>query len=145
MDEHASSESERSKHFENAVDGHDTNCGQSGHAWPAALKSITDSEQFSDIKFEYPQPTITAESAANYRMIAEPDDKVPAEYWLWDEPPREPWRTPSGGKMHIIARRGKGMGPSEKPNAVQSMESLPNSQTTYNGGGTRPRLDWQMN
>ena len=37
------------------------------------------------------------------------------------------------------------MGPSEKPNAVQSMESLPNSQTTYNGGGTRPRLDWQMN
>ena len=109
------------------------------------LKSLTDSDQFSNIQFEYPQPTITAESAANYRMIAEPDDQVPAEYWLWDEPTREPWRTPSGGKMHIIARRGKGMGPSEKPNAVQSMESLPNSQTTYNGGGTRPRLDWQMN
>ena len=51
-------------------------------------------------------------------MIAESDDKVPAEYRLWDEPTREPWRTPSDGKMHIIARRGKGMGYSENPNAV---------------------------
>ena len=58
------------------------------------LKSLTDGDQFSNIQFEYPQPTITAESAANYRMIAEPDDQVPAEYWLWDEPTREPWRTP---------------------------------------------------
>ena len=46
--------------------------------------------------------------------------------------------------MHIIARRGYGMGHSDKSNAVQSMESLPNTQTTLNGGGTRPRLDWEM-
>ena len=46
--------------------------------------------------------------------------------------------------MHIIARRGDGMGHSDKPNAIQSMESLPNTQTTLNGGGTRPRLDWEM-
>ena len=30
------------------------------------LKSITDNDQFSDIQFDDPQPTITAESAATY-------------------------------------------------------------------------------
>ena len=46
--------------------------------------------------------------------------------------------------MHIIAKRGYGMGHNDKPNAVRSMESLPNTQSTLNGGGTRPRLDWEM-
>ena len=46
--------------------------------------------------------------------------------------------------MHVIARRGEGMGHSDEPNAVQSMAGLPNTQTTLNGGGTRPRLDWIM-
>jgi hypothetical protein len=46
--------------------------------------------------------------------------------------------------MHVIARRGEGMGHSDKPNAVQSMDGLPNTQTTLNGGGTRPKLDWVM-
>ena len=34
------------------------------------------------------------------------------------------------------------MGPSSHPGTIQSMDSFANSQTTYNGGGRRPRLDW---
>ena len=108
------------------------------------LKSDTEEPGMSDIEFKFPEPTTTAAMAGTYRMIAVPDSEVPSEYWLTDEPARVPWKPPEGGRMHIIARRGDGMGHSDRPNAVQSMESLPNTQTTLNGGGTRPRLDWEM-
>ena len=98
----------------------------------------------SDIKFKFPEPTISTTEAGTYRMSAVPDAEVPEEYWLKDQPSRVPWKPPEGGKMHIIAKCGYGMGHSDKLNAVQSMESLPNTQTTLNGGGTRPRLDWEM-
>ena len=108
------------------------------------LKADTEADYMSDIKFEFPEPTISAANAGTYRTIAVPDAEVPEQYWLKDQPRRVPWKPPEGGKMHIIARRGSGMGHSDKPNGVQSMDSLPNTQTTLNGGGTRPRLDWEM-
>ena len=97
-----------------------------------------------DIVFDFPTPNTTEHSAGTYREIAVPDSDVADEYWLTDDPPRVAWKQPQGGKMHVIARRGEGMGHSDKPNAVQSMDGLPNTQTTLNGGGTRPRLDWEM-
>ena len=98
-----------------------------------------------DIKFEFPTPTFTAKDVGCHRMIAVADSEVPSSYWIQDDPQRVKWKPPHGGQMHVIARRGNGMGHSDLPNGVQSWEGLPNSQTTHNGGGTRPRLDWEMN
>ena len=108
------------------------------------LRSETADPDMRDIVFDFPTPNTTELSAGTYREIAVPDSDVADEYWLTDDPPRVAWKQPQGGKMHVIARRGEGMGHSDKPNAVQSMDGLPNTQTTLNGGGTRPRLDWEM-
>jgi site-specific DNA-cytosine methylase len=108
------------------------------------LRSETADPDMRDIVFDFPTPNTTEHSAGTYREIAVPDSDVADEYWLTDDPPRVAWKQPQGGKMHVIARRGEGMGHSDKPNAVQSMDGLPNTQTTLNGGGTRPRLDWEM-
>ena len=37
------------------------------------------------------------------------------------------------------------MGHSSNPNTILSWDALGNTQTTYNGGARRPRLDWAMN
>ena len=73
-----------------------------------------------------------------------PDSEVASEYRLTADPKRVGWKQPSGGNMHVIAQRDEGMGHSDKPNVVQSMDGLPNNQTTPNGSGSRPRLDWAM-
>ena len=90
----------------------------------STLKADTEADYMSNIKFKIPEPTISTADASTYRMIAVLDADVPEEYWLKDQPPRVPWKPPEGGKMHIIARRGYGMGHSDKPNGVQLMESL---------------------
>ena len=108
------------------------------------LKSETDSDDMDDINFEFPTPTFTAKEAGCHRMVAVADSEVPSSYWIRDDPQRVKWKPPNGGQMHVIARRGNGMGHSDLPNGVQSWEGLPNSQTIHNGGGTRPRLDWEM-
>ena len=55
------------------------------------------------------------------------------------------WQEPRSGKLHKIAQVGccGYMGYSANPASVYSMESLPNAQTRYNGGGRRPPLDWK--
>jgi site-specific DNA-cytosine methylase len=95
--------------------------------------------------FRFPAPTHTAETLISFRDIAVPDDDVPAEYWRYDKPTRVPWRTPRATATHKIAETGKTMGHSSNPNTILSWEALGNSQTTYNGGARRPRLDWDTN
>ena len=108
------------------------------------LKSKTANPDMCNIVFEFPSPNTAASAAGTYREVAVPNSEVASKFWLTDDPKRVVWKQPSGGNMHIIARRGDGMGHSDKPNVVQSMDGLPNTQTTLNGGGTRPRLDWIM-
>jgi hypothetical protein len=74
------------------------------------LEADTKADYMSDIKFKFQEPTISAAEAGTYRMIAVPDAEVPEEYWLKDQSSRVPWKPSEGGKMHIIARRGYGMG-----------------------------------
>ena len=97
-----------------------------------------------DIVFEFSSPNTAASTAGTYREVAVPDSEVASKFWLTDDPKCVVWKQRSGGNMHVIARRGEGMDHSDKPNAVHSLDGLPNTQTTLNGGGIRPRLDWIM-
>ena len=44
------------------------------------------------------------------------------------------------GRLHKIGRLGRGMGHSSIPHALYGWDGVLNTQTTYNGGGMRPRL-----
>jgi site-specific DNA-cytosine methylase len=92
----------------------------------------------------FPTPTHTTQNCPTMRAIAQPDDEVPAQHWRYDNPTRLPWTEPTPGKLHKIAQTGEGMGFSTNPNGVYSWDCLANSQTIYNGGGRRPRLDWEL-
>ena len=94
--------------------------------------------------FKFPAHQYDSYSYPTLRSVAVPDDAVPPEYWRHDEPARISWKPPTPGHQHRIAQSGPGMGHSSNPNPVQSWDGLGNSQTTYNGGGRRPRLDWQL-
>jgi site-specific DNA-cytosine methylase len=102
-------------------------------------KSITE-----DISFTFPEVTCDPESQLRIRDTAVPDSAVPESYWLDTDPKRTVWKEPQCGKIHLIARSGPGMGQSYSPNAVQSWESIANTQTTFGGGGVRPMLGWTM-
>ena len=108
------------------------------------LKRLTTDPALNDIKFEFPPPTHDTINAPSIRELAVPDGHVPTQYWRTDKPKRTAWKEPSPGELHVIARRAPGMGPSRLPNAVQSWDGIGNSQTRFNGGGRRPKLNWQM-
>ena len=94
--------------------------------------------------FQFPEPTHNADTLIKFRDIAITDDQVPEEYWRSDSPTRVPWREPVRTCTHKIASTGDTMGHSSNPNAILSWEALGNTQTTYNGGARRPRLDWTV-
>ena len=95
--------------------------------------------------FKFPPYQFDEHNYPTFRSIAVPDDEVPAEYWRHDHPTRIEWRPIKAGLPHKIAQSGKGMGHSDNPHPILSWDGLGNSQTKYNGGGRRPRLDWQLN
>ena len=77
-------------------------------------------------------------------MVADKDSDVPPCMWRKDKIYNTTWRDPVPGRLHLIGTTGRhGMGFSDFPNAVYSWQSLFNCQTSYNGGGRRPTLDWQ--
>ena len=84
-------------------------------------------------------------SIISFRDIAVPDDQVPDEYWRYDQPERVHWKDHVPTQTHKIASTGSTMGHSSNPNTILSWDALGNTQTTYNGGARRPRLDWAMN
>jgi site-specific DNA-cytosine methylase len=114
-------------------------------------RDITADTNLEDIRFEFPEPQFWGENIPTIRTLMLKDEEVPAMYWR-DDPttrvkhwPHNVW----SDKMRVVARstsstyhNGWSMGPSSHPGTIQSMDSFANSQTTYNGGGRRPRLDW---
>lgn len=94
--------------------------------------------------FKFPLQTHTSDNIIKFRDIAVPDEEVPTGYWRYDNPVRIEWRSPVATMTHKIAETGKTMGHSSNPNTILSWEALGNTQTTYNGGARRPRLDWIM-
>ena len=47
-------------------------------------------------------------------------------------------------RLHKVSSNGDSMGSAKLPNAVYSWDGLLNGQTTLNGGGRRPTLDWKL-
>jgi hypothetical protein len=106
-----------------------------------------------DIRFEFPEPQLWGNNIPTIRTLTLKDEEVSAMYWR-DDPttrvrhwPHDDW----SDKMHVVAslrstsskyHNGWSMGPSSHPGTIQSMDFFANSQTTYNAGGRRPKLDW---
>ena len=97
-------------------------------------------------KFEWPEYEFDELNAPTYRDIMVPDDEVPAHYWRHDTVPSVDWQEPKPGKLHKIGQIGDSwkMGYSTNPYSVYSLDSLPNGQTRYNGGGRRPSEAWKQ-
>lgn len=93
--------------------------------------------------FAFPRPQYNAGHYHIAADIAVPDEEVEEQYWLHDSPPLLPPSLPQPLQMHQVARVAPGMGFSERPHAVQSWLGLVNTQTTHNGGGRRPPLQWR--
>ena len=77
------------------------------------------------------------------RSYALADKDVPNKYWR-DTPylQMHPRKSPQVGRLHKIAQIGPGMGHSRLPHAIYSWDGIFNCQTTHNGGGMRPPIDW---
>ena len=93
--------------------------------------------------FAFPKPMYNDMHYHTAINIAVPDADVPDGYWRHDKPRLLPVTQPTPLCMHKIARSGVGMGHSELPSLVQGWDGLLNTQTTHNGGGRRPSLQWQ--
>ena len=95
--------------------------------------------------FQFPRGGFDDHKWPSARDIAEPDSKVPASYWRTDLVPSidkvaDDFKPAT---LHKVGSKGSDMGRSSLPNAVYSWDGLLNSQTTLNGGGRRPALDWK--
>jgi hypothetical protein len=96
-------------------------------------------------EFEFPRGSFNDKRWPSARDISVSDEDVPSRYWRSDLVP------PTGlnsddfmpAKLHKIGSNGDAMGSPSLPNAVYSWDGLLNGQTTLNGGGRRPTLDWQ--
>jgi site-specific DNA-cytosine methylase len=105
-------------------------------------------KELGQIAREFTWPTVqfcAEESVPVARCIAVPDAMVPERYWRPTEVPAEQLIETTNDKhrLQVVARLGKGMGHSSNPHTVLTWEGLLNTQTSYNGGGQRPKLDWQ--
>ena len=114
-------------------------------------RDITADANMSDIQFVFPEAIYEGWNMPTIRDLMLPDDDLPTIYWRSAEHQGQRTKYQSdwalNDKMRVVARscnNGR-MGPSSLPNAIQSMDTFANSQTTYNGGGRRPRLDWVDN
>mgnify|MGYP002629519686 FL=1 len=94
--------------------------------------------------YEVPRGDFHAGHAPQAWMVACEDEDVPEHLWRTDPIYATPWREPVPGRLHLIGTTGRpGMGYSDFPNAVYSWQSLYNCQTSHNGGGRRPELNWK--
>ncbi|OUT55772.1 MAG: hypothetical protein CBB71_19130 [Rhodopirellula sp. TMED11] len=97
-------------------------------------------------EFVWPEYIYDEDNAPTYRDIMVPDKDVPESYWRHDTVPSVDWQEPKPGKLHKIGQLGEptSMGYSKNPHSVYSLDSLPNGQTRYNGGGRRPDEEWKQ-
>ena len=96
-------------------------------------------------EFEWPESQFNLQEAIPIaRRIAVPDSLVEDQYWRYNyfavadqlEHSNDP------GRLLTIARIAPNMGYSSNPHTILSWDGLLNGQTTYNGGGQRPSVDW---
>ena len=94
--------------------------------------------------FYFPRGGFSSEKFPSARDIAVSDDEVPSRYWRTDQVPLVEIQHPLGqARLTKIGSKGDYMGLPYLPNAVYSWDGLLNGQTTLNGGGRRPTLDWK--
>lgn len=94
--------------------------------------------------FRFPKAEYDNEKYYSAKDVAIPDEDVPEKFWIHDEPNSIPFMEPRPLCIHKIGQRGPGMGPSWRPNAVQTHDGVYPTQTTHNGGGTRVPMTWEM-
>ena len=97
-------------------------------------------------EFEFPKGGFNNYRWPSARDIAVCDTAVPKEYWRTDSVPTTDKCADDfvPAKLFKIGSKGDKMGPAKLPNAVYSWDGLLNGQTTLNGGGRRPTLDWKL-
>lgn len=91
--------------------------------------------------FRFPKGEAQPQPARSYAV---PDAYVPDKYWRDLTHVHMLSKRPTmAGRLHKIAQIGHGMGHSSMPHAIYSWDGIFNCQTTYNGGGMRPPLEWR--
>ena len=96
--------------------------------------------------FEFPAAQYDNNHWHCARDVAIGDDKVPEQYWRYDNPERvtnDERCAFEHKRLRKLAQSGDGIGPSNCPNSRYSWDGPFNGQTAVNGGGQRPRLDWK--
>ena len=100
-------------------------------------------KRLGDVAHSFVFPTGDAPPAPA-RSQAVPDHLVPEKYWRYYDTPlttQDPRVHP--GRLHRICQLRPGMGHSSWPHAIYSWDGTWNTQTTHNGGGMRPPLNWK--
>ena len=79
------------------------------------------------------------------RCIAVPDSAVDASYWRDNHIKTDQLlkHSSSPHSLQVISRLAPGMGHSRNPHTILTWDGLLNGQTSYNGGGQRPSVDWK--
>ena len=94
-------------------------------------------------QFMFPEGEFDDSRYITARDVAVDDSDVPDKFWLTDRPGLIGYEDPEPLRIHKVGQVAPGMGPSRRPNAVQSHDGIYNTQTTYNGGGRRVPLSWR--
>lgn len=93
-------------------------------------------------EFVFPRYEFDEDNAPIARDTAVPDVDVPDEYRRDNNPYRTRGLPVTPGTLDKIGELAPGCGYSTNPHTVYSWDGLWNTQLTTNGGGVRPRLDW---
>ena len=97
-------------------------------------------------QFEFPRGSFDEVRWPSARDISIADEEIPQRYWRSDSVPTTGLSADDfrPAKLHKVGSNGDSMGSANLPNAVYSWDGLLNGQTTLNGGGRRPTLDWKL-
>jgi site-specific DNA-cytosine methylase len=89
--------------------------------------------------FEWPNDLVN--NNIDLRALATPDRIVPTNYWRKDKINRIMKPNTSSRGLRLIGMAKTETDHCDKPKRVYSWDGLANTQTTFNGGGRRPKLD----
>ena len=96
-------------------------------------------------EYYWPKPSFTEHNAPIARLIAVPDEEIPATHWRYDQVAElDSWENHDvKGAVQVIARTGQGMGPPGAPHVIAGWDALLNGPTALGGGARGPELDWK--
>lgn len=93
--------------------------------------------------FTFPEGSFDENNYPKARDIAIPDYEVAPQYLLnHDVAIETEHRESVPGETLIVADQAPGMGPSSNPNKTHSWDEVAPTQTTHNGNGAMPMLNW---